>query len=69
MPEEACITVPVDAKQWLTGALTDAGLTVLDTGERVTTEAGVAAEAVLCVARLQGSPAAEEPISEGTMAE
>lgn len=54
--EEALISVPIEHTGWLTRALRSAGLTVLDTGERVTTEERLEGEAVLCIAALCGSP-------------
>lgn len=52
MPEETTISVPSEDVDWFTDRLTEAGLAVLDTGRRVTTEEGPEAEAVLCVAEL-----------------
>lgn len=67
MPEQTCINVPVGHVAWITEALTRAGITVLDTGERVTTEDDLAGEAVLCVARL--AETAEVSISEALLTE
>lgn len=50
---EAQITVPRDKRAWVIEELTSAGLTVLDTGERVTTDEGVDHEAILHIATYQ----------------
>jgi hypothetical protein len=55
MARETRITVACDDVDWLAERLAGAGLTVLDTGERVTTDEGVDAEAVLQVAALGGA--------------
>ena len=68
MTWETRISVPVGQMANLTEALTRAGVTVLDTGERVTTEEDVAAEAVLCVADLTTAPG-EVSIHEPPMSE
>lgn len=49
MPEHTRITVDADDASWLADRLAESGLTVLDTGERVTTDEGVDHEAVLHV--------------------
>ncbi len=54
MTRETQITVPRDRVAWIARQLAQAGLTVLDTGERITTDAGVDAEAVLRVASFGG---------------
>ncbi len=53
MCPEAKITVPRDKRAWVIKQLTGAGLTVLDTGERITTDEGVDHEAVLHIATYQ----------------
>lgn len=50
MRRETRIDVPSEDAEWLTEALAEAGLTVLDTGERVITDDGD--QTVLCVADL-----------------
>ncbi len=50
---ETRITVQQEEANWLIEELTQAGLTVMDTGERVTTDEGIDAEAVLHVASFQ----------------
>lgn len=52
MSRETTLTVPSEDASFISDALADAGLAVLDTGRRVTTEDGPEAEAVLCVAEL-----------------
>lgn len=59
MTRETHITVPQDDVRWIARRLSDAGLTVLDTGDRVTTDDGVDAEAVLCVASFEKKDAQE----------
>jgi len=49
---ETTITVPSEDASFVSDALADAGLAVLDTGRRITTEDGPDAEAVLHVAEL-----------------
>lgn len=53
MVEETRISVPSEDVAWISKRLARAGLTVLDTGQRVTTEDGVDAEAVLSVASFE----------------
>lgn len=54
MTRETNISVPTRDLPWITEALATAGLTVLDTGQRITTDEDLDAEAVLCVANFQG---------------
>lgn len=54
MTRETNISVPTRDLPWITEALATAGLTVLDTGKRITTDEDLDAEAVLCVANFQG---------------
>ncbi len=63
MPRETMVTVPSEDVEFVSDALAEAGLAVLDTGRRVTTEAGPGAETVLCIAELTG-----EREGEGTRA-
>lgn len=64
MSEQTRITIPKGSLGWFTQALAEAGLTVLDTGERVTTEDGVGAEAVLHVVRFEAGQAGQASITE-----
>ncbi len=64
MSEQTRITIPTGSLPWFTEAMTDAGLSVLDTGERVTTEDGVGAEAVIHLARFETDQAGEASITE-----
>lgn len=64
MSEQARITIPTGSLAWFSDAMTDAGLSVLDTGERVTTEDGVGAEAVIHVARFETGETGEASITE-----
>lgn len=52
MPRETTITVPTEDASFVSDALAEAGLAVLDTGRRITTDEGPEAETVLCVAEL-----------------
>lgn len=52
MPRETTITVPTDDLDFISDALAEAGLAVLDTGRRVTTDDGLEAEAILCIAEV-----------------
>jgi hypothetical protein len=60
MPRETTITVPSEDASFIADHLADAGLAVLDTGRRITTEEGPEAETVLCVAELGAAEDAEE---------
>jgi len=50
MTRETTITVPTEDAEFVSDALAEAGLAVLDTGRRITTDDGPEAETVLTVA-------------------
>lgn len=64
MAKETRISVRSEDVAWIAKRLARAGLTVLDTGKRVTTDRGVDAEAVLTVASFDGADQTEAPIEE-----
>lgn len=64
MSQQTRITIPTGSLTWFTDAMNDAGLSVLDTGERVTTEEGVGAEAVIHVARFGSDQVGKASITE-----
>lgn len=59
MLRETKITVPTEDAEFISDALAEAGVAVLDTGQRIGTDEGPEAEAVLCVAELETDPEAE----------
>lgn len=67
MTRETRISVPREDAEWIARSLAEAGMTVLDTGERVTTEAGVNAEAVLCVASFEQQGEHEASMTESLL--
>lgn len=66
MVKETRISVPNEDVEWISTRLAKAGLTVLDTGERVTTEDGVGAETVLAVSSFEEATEVKDPI-EGSL--
>jgi hypothetical protein len=59
MPQETRIDVPSDDVEWLSDRLAEAGLAVMDTGERVVTDHGE--QAVLCAAEVDTDGQASMP--------